>query len=495
MNRGALIRLLPLLALLALPGCLNLGMTPNPPGGAPAPAEPGGKKPSDKKSAGVKSEEASMSSAWLDDANLPDRRVRTRDVDFARAFDDGGAPRDTVKRVPSAPVVRSLRYPPYRLAQRRARVAIARGVKEASVNSSASASVRTFQARLTFRGRASFEADLLEPGLLIATVGGVRKGLRMPCTLSVGTGHLEYGGGAYRGAIVFVSEGGKDFSVINLIDVEDYLRGVVPLEIGNLREAEIEAVKAQAVAARTYTYLKMAQNAKNPFDLLSTTSDQVYGGASAEAAVSDMALLMTKDLIMVYEDAIVHAYYHSTCGGTTANIEDVWGGQPYPYLKSLSDVDVRGRAWCAGTTSYSWTETWSVSQLTGFLSRYSSSWGVNPPFSGSLRRIEVRERFVCGRVKRLAIISSTREYIAGGDKVRFALRRGTTTKTPQILRSSNIRSVKISGGEVTITGSGHGHGIGMCQVGAIARARSGQDFEQILRAYYSGVSVRTVLPE
>jgi len=495
MNSGLLIRLLPPFALLVLIGCSKMGLTPNPPGAErpeAAAAESGGKKPSGKKSSGRKPVGGQPEGP---SASLPDRRARTRDVDFARAFEEGGKPRDTVRTpLPSAgvPFVRSLRYPPYRLPQRRARVALARNVKEAAVNSSASASAHTSQARLTFRGRVNFEADLLEPGLVIATVGSVRRGLRLPCTLSVSGGTLEYGGGVYRGALVLAPEGGKAFSVINLIGVEEYLMGVVPLEIGNLREADIEAVKAQAVAARTYTCLKMAQNANNPFDLLPTTADQVYGGVSAESPVSDKALLLTKDMIMVYEEEIVHAYYHSTCGGRTANIEDVWGGEPVPYLKSTSDADARGRAYCAGTTSYTWAETWSVGQLASIMRQYSADGALTPHFSGSLRRIDVRERFVCGRVKKLAVVSSSGEHVTGGDKVRFVLRRNVPSR--QILRSANIQSVTITGHEVVIKGGGHGHGIGMCQVGAIARARQSQSFEQILKAYYSGISIRTVVP-
>jgi stage II sporulation protein D len=449
-----------------------------------------GKKPSGKKPAGGQPEEPPAS------ASLPDRRVRTRDVDFAKAFEEGGKPRDTVRTpLPSStPVVRSLRYPPYAVRKRPVRVALARNLKDVAVGSSASASAHTYQARLTFRGRVRFEADITEPGVVLTVINGVRRELRLPCTLAVsaGTGMLEYGGNSYRGAIVIAPEGNKTFAVINLIDVEEYLRGVVPLEIGNLKDPDIEAVKAQAVAARTYTYRKMAQSEGAVFDLLPTTSDQVYGGALAEAPTSDMALLLTKDLILAYENDIVHAYYHSTCGGRTANIEDVWGGEAYPYLKSLDDADNSGRAWCAGTTSYTWTETWSVSQFAGVLRKYGGEGGLVPPFSGSPRRVEARERFVCGRVKKLVIVSSSGEHTAGGDKIRFALRRAAAAN--QILRSANIRSAKIEGGEVVITGGGYGHGIGMCQVGAIARARAGQGFEEILKAYYSGVSIRTVVP-
>ena len=194
---------------------------------------------------------------------------------------------------------------------------------------------------------------------------------------------------------------------------------------------------------------------------------------------------------------MVRAYYHSTCGGSTANIEDVWGGAPVPYLRTQSDMNAQGKPFCSGAgQSFAWTETWAENQLSGILRRYSSEGGLDPPFKGGIKKIDIRERFECGRVKTLAITSTSgQEHTAGGDKLRFVLRRYTQTRQIQILRSSNIRSVEIKNNEIKITGNGHGHGIGMCQVGAIWRARSGQNFEQILRTYYSGALIRTAKPD
>ncbi|MDR2577495.1 MAG: SpoIID/LytB domain-containing protein [Chitinispirillales bacterium] len=435
-------------------------------------------------------------SVWVG-AGWPTGRatVRTRDVDFARAFEEDPAPRDTAERVALPPGVHSLRYPSFIVRKRPARVMLRRDIKEAAINTTATAQVNAPGERMTFRGRMNIEADVGGSGMIIATVNRARRELRLPCTLFVSTdAHpLKIGENAYRGALIIVPEGRNSFTIINLINVEDYLRGVVPLEIGNLRESEIEAVKAQAVAARTYTYKKMAANESRVFDLVSTVADQVYGGANAETATSDMAILMTRNLILAYEGEIVHAYYHSTCGGKTANIQDVWGGQSVPYLRSIDDIDRRGRVYCSGASSFTWTETWPENQLAGIIRRHSSDGNLTPPFRGGLRNIEVRERHNCGRVKTLVVTSNSggSEHTAGGDKIRWLLRRNTPARP--ILRSSNIRNIAMSGGQVTITGGGHGHGIGMCQVGAIGRARDGQNFEQILRAYYSGAFIRTVV--
>jgi stage II sporulation protein D len=226
--------------------------------------------------------------------------------------------------------------------------------------------------------------------------------------------------------------------------------------------------------------------------LVNTVADQVYGGANAESPTADMAVLLTKDMVMVYADELVNAYYHSTCGGATANIEDVWGSAPQPYLRSVSDIGPDGKAYCSESGSFVWMETWKADNLAKIIKRFSAEGNLEPPFKGgALRKLEVEERFECGRVKALVAVSHNGErHVTGGDKARFLLRRDRPSYP--ILRSSRLADVVMRGGEVIINGGGHGHGVGMCQVGAIGRARAGQGFEQILAAYYSGMSIRTV---
>jgi stage II sporulation protein D len=418
------------------------------------------------------------------------------ELDFAGAFAEDFAPPDTVRQGAGGIAPRrepSPRYPDYKMPKRPVRVQVGRGVKEAWVSSSAPAQVRSAKGGATFTGRMRVEAHS-GGSAAVAVVGKVKKEFPLPCTLVVSNSShpLKLGDNTYRGSLVIAPDGGGTVMFINLIGMEDYLRGVVPLEIGYLKEPDIEAVKAQAVAARTYAYKRMAANAANGFDLVNTVADQVYGGAGAEAETADMAVLMTEGLVMAYGDELVNAYYHSTCGGATANIEDVWGSRPQPYLVSVKDIDSGGKAFCAGSNSFTWTETWSADQLAKIIKRYSAEGNLTPPFKGgAARKLEILEHFGCGRVKTFAVTSGSGErHVTGGDKVRFLLRRDSNAHP--ILRSSKFWKVETGGGRVTVTGGGHGHGIGMCQVGAIGRARAGQGFEEILGAYYSGVSIRTV---
>ena len=420
---------------------------------------------------------------------VPERKVRTRDVDFGRAFEESQTIAHRGDSLASA-AISPPSHDTFSLQMRPVRVMLRRNVKEATVNSPAEIMVRTNNGTVTYSNRIHFEAAG-QNSVTVTSEGSSRRNLSLPCTLVVND-HLYYlalGNDSYRGALIITSENDKSISVINVLNVEDYLRGVVPKEIGTLREPEIEAIKVQAVAARTYAYKRMAANQRNTFDVLSTVADQVYAGANVEYAVSDMAVAQTENIIMIYDGEIAGAFYHSTCGGKTANIEDVWGGAALPYLRSIDDTDSTGNIYCRGSRAFTWEESWSGAQLGKILTRFSTDANISAPFKGTLRKVEVKERFECGRVKSCSIVSSSGNFQAGGDRVRFLFRRDASANP--ILRSSNFH-IEESGGKIVIKGRGYGHGIGMCQTGAIARAREGQDFEQILKAYYSGVELRTV---
>ena len=317
----------------------------------------------------------------------------------------------------------------------------------------------------------------------------------LPCTLHSSNAFniIAFGQTEYRGSIVLAGEGRGSFSVINLCDVEDYLRGVVPLEIGSCAGQAPEALKAQAVAARTYTYKKIIERQKQAFDVLPTIADQVYGGVPAEMPQCNKAIYECKDLVAVYHDSLIYAYYHSTCGGKTADVEDVWDKPPLPYLRSIDDCDNGGTPFCRASPNFAWEESWSASTLSDIIDRFSRETFPQNPASGRLLGFTVESRFPCGRIKSCGIKTSSGEYRYGGDKIRFVLRRAE--KGNPILRSAIITSFTWSGATVKAHGKGYGHGVGLCQFGAIGRALAGQSFEQIIKAYYTGVDIRGIVVE
>lgn len=139
----------------------------------------------------------------------------------------------------------------------------------------------------------------------------------------------------YRGYLIIQTKGNK-LTVINNVDVEDYLKGVVPSEMPS--SWEIEALKAQAIAARSYALANLGKRASLGFDLKDTPEDQAYGGASAETVKTNSAVEDTRDLVLTYNYKVVSAYYSASAGGHTINAKDVWGAD-VPYIRSVPSYD------------------------------------------------------------------------------------------------------------------------------------------------------------
>ena len=305
-----------------------------------------------------------------------------------------------------------------------------------------------------------------------------------PCTLTTLNNELiSVGENSYRGSII-INQKDSTFSIINYLPVEDYLRGVVPLEIGRKGEEDSAAVKAQAVAARTYTYKRIEERSNWDFDLYSSVSDQVYGGVSAEFINSDRAIESTKNEVLFYNGELIDALYHSTCGGETATKSEVWGGVDIPYLQSVPDTMVDGKAFCSISPLIKWKESWTVGELSRIIAENSQKMDTQQNFYGTINNIIINSTTESGRVKELTVIGDSVTARYNGDKIRFVFRR----KNGQILRSSKFKVVK-SGNQIIFYGSGYGHGIGLCQMGAIGRSRLGQDYLTILQSYYTNVKI------
>ena len=300
---------------------------------------------------------------------------------------------------------------------------------------------------------------------------------------------ITWAGKRYRGELL-ISAGDSGILIVNRLPMDSYLRGVVPLEIGNRTSAEIAAVQAQAVAARTYAY-KHLNNAR-AFDMYATVQDQVYGGVDAEKPLSDSAILTTADIVVLYNGQPITTPYHSTCGGSTAAVTEVWYDQSdEPYLRPVSDrIPGTDHYYCDQSPRFSWTQSYDAAGLRAVMEKYLASY-TTAPKAGLGKIIDIREdgRTPSGRLRALAVQTESGTYSLRGNDIRFVLRDPKGT----ILNSTyfNFQETK-SDGEVssfTINGRGYGHGIGMCQWGAIGRARAGQNFRTILETYYPGTTI------
>lgn len=307
-----------------------------------------------------------------------------------------------------------------------------------------------------------------------------------------------FGAQRFRGVVrVVASDTG--IVVVNVLPVEWYLRGVVPLEIGGPRAGNEEAaVEAQAIAARSYTVVRLAgtdggasRNAS--YDLLSSVADQVYGGADAERPFSNLAVSRTLGMILKYNGRPVSAPYHSTCGGETAAPDEVWRSGNEPFLQRVSDriPGTADRFYCDISPRFSWTRSLTGDELDGAVRAYLATYTTVPSGgAGHVRGATVESRTASGRVARLIIAAEHGNFALRGNDIRYVLR----TPGGEILNSTYFSvqaELRRDGGlsRLVLKGSGYGHGVGMCQWGAIGRARAGQSARSILATYYPGTTV------
>ena len=426
-------------------------------------------------------------------------------MDFSLAFvdtvDEGAL---AEPKTPSLSEITSRRIPepvrgkPVLVPSTMVRVALHQNVSRITVYSLATVNVHAGRKSRTAscRGRIAVSnpsRNGKNPGVMLEAPAMGKLEVFLPCTLLAKSAdnYFELNDHSYRGSLILIAGRNGTFTVVNYCDVEDYLRGVVPLEIGRRSKEEFEALKAQAVAARTYTYKKILNKYSSPYDLVATVEDQVYGGVNAEYPLSDRAIQLTKGIVLAYADSLIYAYYHSTCGGVTAAIEDVWNKASTPYLCSIKDVNTRGEAYCSTSKYFTWQESWKTSTLASILWRYTDKDSPNHfNIKGKISKIVIAERFTCGRISVCRVVSNLGIYEYGGDRIRFVFRRNL--KGYPILRSSNFEVLNVDSKEVLLKGRGYGHGVGMCQMGAIGRACAGQSFGEILDAYYTGSSVAAV---
>jgi stage II sporulation protein D len=303
------------------------------------------------------------------------------------------------------------------------------------------------------------------------------------------TGTIGFSGKRWRGEVTVSVADGGGLRVVNRVRMDDYGKGVVPLEIGTSAIADVAAVEAQAVTARSYAVMHLVGPGR-PYDMLATVADQVYGGVNAETTVGNAAVDGTAGLVLLYNGRPVNAPYHASCGGSTAEPQDVWRTGAEPYLRRVSDqIPGTTRFYCDQAPKYRWTRRFDGSELRDAIARYVRTLPGGAGTIGAVRSVRVSTVTPAGRVETLAIDTDRRRLLLRGNEVRAALR----SPSGELLYSTYFSVDTVVGRDgvqqLTLHGGGNGHGVGMCQSGAIGRARAGQDFREILRTYYPGTTV------
>lgn len=304
--------------------------------------------------------------------------------------------------------------------------------------------------------------------------------------LAVAADTKTLGKACYPGSILFRNTNGK-LDVINSVDVEDYLRGVVPYEIGKLDSSRIEALKAQAVAARTYAYKHFNSRESVGFDVYADTKDQVYKGLESATPLTDAAVKATAGVVMTYGGEFIIAYYHSTCGGITETLA-TWNRADLPYLKSVPDRRPNGKPWCDESSYTTWERRFADKKIVKLFKANASE--AKATFSSAngadfkkIKSIKIKDKLKSGRIMTLRVETDKGHFDVLTDRTRWLFKKAGT------ILPSSFFTVKKEGREWVLTGTGFGHGVGMCQMGVRARAQAGQSFQEILSHYYQGITL------
>lgn len=333
----------------------------------------------------------------------------------------------------------------------------------------------------------SVQVDPAEGGLKVVLDGGRTFDVGAVIQVDNALDRVTIAGKEYRGGAEVRRNARGKLTVINRVSVEEYLPGVLPNEIGCERQEVKEAMKAQAVAARTYALANRGRYAGEGYDLLNTVADQVYSGVAGEKPLGTLAVMETAGRVATWKGEPIQMNYASTCGGHTAARDEAWDQPPLPYLRDEDDKGGDG-AWCAGSKYFTWRETWTADEFIAALrDNAAREMGAPLPDRVALKAVEAVERGPSGRVVRLDIRTDQGTFTARKDRIRWAVRR----VGGEPLRST-LFTVKVEKDDgritrVTFDGQGWGHGVGLCQVGAMERARRGQSCEEILKHYYHGI--------
>ena len=301
---------------------------------------------------------------------------------------------------------------------------------------------------------------------------------------------IKDGTTSYKGLLHVIPKKSGRLQVVNFLPLEDYVKGILPYEIGALPEWGFEALKAQAVAARTYTLRNLEPLDGHDFDLYNDTRDQVYRGRKAQTPMTDRAVEATRGMVLTYQNTLAETYYFSTSGGTTSDITRMWGGEKKPYLNGVKDFNSNGKSWSHESRWHRWSLDFSKTEILKTVNKNLKRLKLDKYGKiRKLKKLEVLGRTPSGRVQHLGLHTEHGLIKIRGDRTRWAFHPKKINLS--ILPSAHFK-VKNNGSTVQISGRGFGHGIGLCQMGARARSKAGQGFDTILTAYYPKTHIKYI---
>jgi len=315
----------------------------------------------------------------------------------------------------------------------------------------------------------------------------------------------------YRGMLEIRLNGRGRLTAVNIVSLEEYVKGVVPSEIGG--SAPYEALKAQAIAARSEAFHKLGsdRHLDDPYDFCDKPHCQTYHGVEDQTRASIAAVNETRGQVLVYGNTVIDAVYCHSCGGVSADSRDVWHSMRYPYFRAAYDrrfwrsspnlsSERRAAAWLKsrpdvfcnadqrGFPQYAkkyfrWIRRINGTRLEHLINGYSRV--------GKILDLQVVERAESGRIRVLRVVGSRKSVrFTGGENIRMLL--GDLPSSFIVFEADHDPRPPHAIRSLTIWGGGFGHGVGMCQMGAYMMGRRGYSCAQILRHYFPGTTIRRI---
>jgi stage II sporulation protein D len=354
------------------------------------------------------------------------------------------------------------------------RVAIKRDAEQINIGSSVDAIVQNGEGKTVgeIKGMNGFVAE--RQGNVVA-MDKWRSGV-MTVQPKDANGVVWIGDKWYRGRVVIVPTG-NGLTAVNWVDIEQYLYAVLGGEMNGSWHQE--ALKAQAVAARTYALHKQEGSRNDLYDVLPSTASQVYRGIQDESTGTQLAVNSTKGQVLTYNGKLILAAFHSSAGGKTDNVEEVWV-QPLPYLRSVQDFD-------QDAPVFRWTKSVTQAEL-------SSLFGCG---GGTVQSFTPIRKSTGDRVKVMQVKTTsgaTCNYDGEEMQGKLGLRSNKFVIQPvyKQVASKDPKKTPAVIDRFEVIGSGFGHGLGLSQYGALGMAKKGYNYQQIVAHYYQKTKLAVI---
>lgn len=269
----------------------------------------------------------------------------------------------------------------------------------------------------------------------------------------------------------------KTFNVVNIVDIETYIEGVVPYEI--VPSWTDEMLKVQAVIVRNYALANLGRHKEQGYDLCSDVHCQVYKGFSKKEDLKERVhkvVKETKGIVLVGKDnqKLIQTYYHATCGGATENVSEAWSETTQqPWLISVKCN------FCKNSPYYKWSYTITQEKFFEVLRKEGFSLGRK------IYRINIISKTKSGRAKEVEVVSENSKFTINTKDLRRILGYSA-------LKSTKIYEIDINSKYITFYGYGWGHGVGLCQWGANEATVKGKNFKEVLEYYYPNTKINKI---